>query len=482
MARIECPTFVKSDLDMFEDDDDDAQFEGQLQGDLALFESFLSGNTLGFIDSDRMEALIDHYFSEGDFIKAKRAAEIADANFSYNPVFKLRIAQSLSGLKSYADAITLLTTLEQTGLPQFEVWVTYGTIFSEMGDFTSAIHYLSMALPLADEPDQIEIYLDISFAYQKLKDMDASIEVLKKGLEKNPNSESLLYELAFTFDRVGRYQDSIYTYERYLEENPYANMAWYNLGNAYSKLEDFDKAIWAYDYSILIFDEFAPSHFNMGNAYLSLGKYFQAIERFKTVLSLEGDDPMALCYLGEAHEQLKEYDIALNYYRLSLELDPSIYEAWLGIGIITDIQGKTKEAIAIIQKALACDPLNASVNLVLANAYHKVDDLDQARFYFGQALELDWEDEEILRDYVFFLLEQGPIQAIELLEDFQMELANNPEYLLLFTHTLVHLNRMPEAILLFSSLVALSRDQAQCLLDWNPALQCHKDFVSLLNE
>jgi hypothetical protein len=62
---------------MFEDDDD-AQFEGQLQGDLALFESFLSGNTLGFIDSDRMEALIDHYFSEGDYIKAKRAAE-ADA-------------------------------------------------------------------------------------------------------------------------------------------------------------------------------------------------------------------------------------------------------------------------------------------------------------------------------------------------------------------------------------------------------------------
>ena len=119
---------------------------------------------------------------------------------------------------------------------------------------------------------------------------------------------------------------------------------------------------------------------------------------------------------------------------------------------------------------------------MLANAYHKVDNLDQARHYFVQALELDWEDEEILRDYVFFLLEQGPIQALELLEDFQMELANNPEYLLLFTHTLVHLNRMPEAILLFSSLVALSREQAQYLLDWNPALQSHKDFVTLFHE
>lgn len=467
---------------MFEDDDDDERFDGQLRGDLALFESFLSGNTLGFIDSDRMEALIDHYFSEGDFLKAKRAAEIADANFSYNPLFKLRIAQSLSGLKAYTDAISMLNNLEQNGLPQFEVWVTYGTIYSEMGEFSSAIHYLTMALPLADEPDQIEIYLDISFAYQKLKEMEASIQVLSEGLQKNPKSESLLYELAFTFDRVGKYQDAVNTYLRYLEENPYANMAWYNLGNAYSKIENFDKAIWAYDYSILIFDEFSPAHFNMGNAYLSMGKYHQAIERFKTVLTLDGDDPMALCYLGEAHEQLKEYDIALNYYHLSLELDPSIYEAWLGVGIITDIQGKTTDAIAILHKALECDPLNASVNLVLANAYYKIENFEQAQYFFAQSLELDWEDEESLRDYIFFLIEQGPIKALELLEDYQMELANNPEYVLLFTHTLVHLNRISEAVLLFSSLVATNRKQAQCLLDWNPALKSHKDFVTLLHE
>jgi tetratricopeptide (TPR) repeat protein len=120
--------------------------------------------------------------------------------------------------------------------------------------------------------------------------------------------------------------------------------------------------------------------------------------------------------------------------------------------------------------------------LVLANAYHKIDDIDQARFYFSQALELDWEDEEILRDYIFFLLGQHPTEALELLEDFQMELEHNPEYMLLFTHTLVHLNRMPEALMLFSSLVAVDKTQASLILEWNPALQYHKDFVTLLHE
>jgi len=410
------------------EDDDDAQFDGQLEGDLAQFESFLTGNTLGFIDSDRMETLIDHYFSEGDFIKAKRAAEIADINFSYNPVFKLRIAQALSGLKEFSEALKVLTSIEKVGLPQFDLFVTYGTIFSQMNDYKAAINYLSMALPMADAADQIEIYLDISYAYQKMNNLDASIEVLQQALGKNPKAESLLYELGFTYDRVGRHQEAIGTYLSYIEENPYANMAWYNLGNAYSKEENYEEAIWAYDYSILIFDEFAPAHFNMGNAYLSLGKYHQAIDRFKTVLTIEGDDPMALCYLGEAHEQLKEYDIALNYYRLCLEIDPTIQEAWLGIGIITDIQGNTKEAIAIIQKALECDPLNASVTLVLANAYQKIEAFEEARTFYQLAIELDWEDEEILRDFMLFMAEYNPLEAIDFLESFQMELDNNPEY------------------------------------------------------
>lgn len=466
---------------MFEDDDD-AQFDDQLEGDIEQFESFLLGSKLGFIDSDRMEAIIDHYLSSGDFVKAKRAAEIADTNFSYNPVFKLRMAQALSGLKQFNDSLLVLGTLENVGLPKFEVLVTYGTIYSQMKDFNSSIHYLTMALPLAETEDQIDIYLDIAYAYQKLNLIDKSIEVLENGLALHPTAEPLLYELGFSYDRVGKYQEAIDTYLQYIEERPYANMAWYNLGNTYNKLELFDKAVWAYDYSILIFPEFAPAHFNMGNAYMSLGKYHQAIDRFKEVLNLEGDDPMALNYLGEAHEQLLEYDIALNYYRLSIEIDPTNYESWLGIGIITDIQGNTREAISLIHKALDCEPLNSSVNLVLANAYHKLQEPEQAKHYYLQAISLDWEDEEALRDYVFFLLEHEPFEAIDYLENFQLDLENNGEYLLLLTHSLIAINRIPEALLIFSSLVAMNRAQAQLIMDWNPALNNHKDFLSLWHE
>ena len=55
---------------MFEDDDESFG-DQQLNGDIQHFEAHLTGSELGFIDSDRMEAIIDHYFALNDFKKAK---------------------------------------------------------------------------------------------------------------------------------------------------------------------------------------------------------------------------------------------------------------------------------------------------------------------------------------------------------------------------------------------------------------------------
>ena len=47
-------------------------------------------------------------------------------------------------------------------------------------------------------------------------------------------------------------------------------------------------------------------------------------------------------------------------------------DAWLGLGIVEDLDGKTKEAIVLICKALELDPENASIYHVLAGAYEKI--------------------------------------------------------------------------------------------------------------
>lgn len=466
---------------MFDDEDED-HFEHHLEDDLAQFEAHLKGKSLGFIDSDRLEAIIDHYLMQGQFVKAQKAAEIGDANFSYNPTFKLRIAQSLSGLGNLKDALNIMRLLETTSLPKFEVYVTRAAIYSQLKDHQNAIQNLTMALSLADKEDRNEIFLDISAEYHFLRDFKSSIAILKKALKDNPSNELALYELAFTYDRMGDFNAAIDAYRSYIDENPYSNLAWYNLGNAYSKVENFEKAVWAYDYSILVFDEFAPAHFNMGNAFLTLGKYHQAIDKFKVAMELDGDDAMALCYLGESHEQLQEYDLAKNYYHLSLEMEPELAEAWLGLGIISDIEGKTKEGIVLLKKALSFDPNSASIHLVLANAYHKITKRDLAEKHFLKSISLDALDSESLTDYVFFIMEVSVEEALKYLEENQHEIEGNAAFLQMLAHVLVTLKKFKEAALIFSAIVSTNIEQAKELIEWNPKLLNRKEFVNLMNE
>lgn len=466
---------------MFEDDDD-SPIDDQLNQDLQQFEAHLFGENLGFIDSDRLEAVIDHYLLSGEFTKAKKAAEIGRTNFSYNPIFDLRFIQSLSGLKQFDEALVALSRINTDQIPPLELYITFAAIYMRTGTFDLAATYLVKALSVCEVDDKPDLFLDLALAKQKQRDFDGAILVLEEALSDFSNHEAILYELGFLYDRIGNYDQSIAIYLRYLEESPYANMAWYNLGNAYSKIENFEKAIWAYDYSILAFDEFSPVYFNMGNAYLSTEKYHQAIDCFKKVLSIDGDDPMALCYLGEAHEQLKEFDVAENYYHLCLSLDPKVSEAWLGLGIISDIKGNTVEAIKLIKKAISFDEDNASNHLVLANAYHKCELRDEAEEHYVRSIELDPEDAECLQDFVLFLLEDSPLNALTFMENFQLDIENNPYFMLMYVHVLVHANRIDDAVLLFSSLVMVDREQAMKIIEWNPKLAYHKDFVNLLHE
>ena len=49
------------------DDEEDENGDNYLKEDLEVFESYLKGNNTVFIDSDRLESIVDHYLINGNF-------------------------------------------------------------------------------------------------------------------------------------------------------------------------------------------------------------------------------------------------------------------------------------------------------------------------------------------------------------------------------------------------------------------------------
>ena len=255
--------------------------------------------------------------------------------------------------------------------------------------------------------------------------------------------------------------------------------AWYNLGNAYSKLEDFDKAIWAYDYCILINDDFGPVYFNIANAFLAKEKFAAAIEHFHKCIELDGDDPIALCYIGECHEQMDELELAKMFYKRSLELAPLLPDAWLGLGIIEDLEGRTREGITLIRKASELDPENAGIYHVLAGAYEKIEEIDEANECYQLSLALDPNDEECLTNYIASLVNESLIIAFDYLNSFEEIEQNNNILPILKVNLLWGVGKKTDAIHLFKECIENNKAKALDLFVINPSLKNVPELVLL---
>jgi len=464
------------------DDEEEEGFEGNLKEDLEKFEAFLKGESLGFLDSDRLEALIDHFLINSQYAKAKACAEHAISQFSYNPIFHLRKAQAISAVGQLKEALKIINHIEKWEPPSCELLLTKASIFSQLRDRKNAVRYFEQALALAEPEDRDEIYLDLAMEYAHSGDFKKAVVILKEAISNNPHNEGAIYEIAFCYDQLGEYEQAIKCYSDFIDENPYSFTAWYNLGNACSKLEDYEKAIWAYDYCLIINEEFGPAHFNLGSVYLSIEKYEEAIVSLERCMELDGEDAMALSYLGEACEQLNQLDKARNCYNRSIELAPGLPDAWLGMGIVEDLQGNTEVALTFLHKAAELDPGNAGVFHVLAGAYEKLNNFDSAEEYYRLSLELDPTDEECLIDFVSLLADSALLEAYQYIDEFCVQDEQNVVARVLKVNILWLMGRKNESLLLFATCVEADKDKAREIFTINPDLSNVQEFVTLTEE
>ena len=96
---------------MFDSEEDDF-FDANLNEDIANFENYLKGGAMGFVDSDRLEFLIDHYLMNSQYSKANQAADYARDQFPYYSVFTIRKAQAMSAIGQLKEALNLLNAVE----------------------------------------------------------------------------------------------------------------------------------------------------------------------------------------------------------------------------------------------------------------------------------------------------------------------------------------------------------------------------------
>ncbi len=461
--------------------DDEEEFSGkELSTDIERFEKHLNGESIGFIDGDRIESIIDYYLFNSNYSKAKVAAEFGINQLPHYKVFDLRKAQAMAGLGLISDALELVNQIDDLENYQSELLLTKAALHSQIRDSKNAIKLYKQALLICEEFEKDEIFVDLAVEYENAHNFSGAIHILKQGLLHNPKNEFAFSEICYCYEKTNDFDSAINQISLFVDENPYSYLAWYQLGSFYLRNENYEKTIWAFDYCLIINENAGAAYFNLGNAYLSSDKFHQAIDNFNKCIELDGEDPLALCYLGESYENIHEYELSKDCYKRSIELSPEFSEPWLGLGILEDLQGRSKEGIVLMHKALDLEPTNPVINQLIGSAYVKIGELDFGMEFLKKSLELDASDMECLTAYMEVFSKIDIVESQRFIHAFNLENGQETESWLWEVNLLWMIGEQQESVALFAVCVDNDPIISKELFTINPHLLLQASLTDLV--
>jgi tetratricopeptide (TPR) repeat protein len=171
------------------------------------------------------------------------------------------------------------------------------------------------------------------------------------------------------------------------------------------------------------------------------------------------NDPRFLLVMADAYASLELQNEAIQHYYTALELDSTIVDAWVQLGLILDNAGRSPESDAAYRRALAIEPNNvvAANNYAYSLTLHggnldtaralswisvqqqphnpayldtyawvlfKIGDLDRARIYIEQAIQYGGNATH-LEHYGDILEKLGQYRAA--MDAWEQSLAKNPD-------------------------------------------------------
>jgi tetratricopeptide (TPR) repeat protein len=186
-------------------------------------------------------------------------------------------------------------------------------------------------------------------------DTEKALQSFEKAVETDPNLLAPYVALAKTYGRLGRFDEAISQYELLLAKSPDYLAGYMALGTIYDQQGDAEKAETYYRKALEINEEFAPAANNLA---------------------------------WNLAEKGGNIDEALGYAQIAKERMPRSATVMDTLGWIYYLKGSYLNAIAELRDSVELDSDNPIFHFHLGLAYHKNNQLDEARESLESALKI----------------------------------------------------------------------------------------------
>ncbi len=183
------------------------------------------------------------------------------------------------------------------------------------------------------ESDQITEKLDEADDLLKQGEYGEAITCLENLHKIYPQEESVLLRLAWASWDKGNKEHSIEYWEilvdRELQRNVFTGFAYDELVRIYKQEAEIGKLVALCEKAVLVQPQDVGLLEELGKAYLLSGQSEKACDVFKKLTSLEADNPVFYCRLGEALLAAGEADACEEAYRQAGLIDPDEADRYL---------------------------------------------------------------------------------------------------------------------------------------------------------
>ena len=306
----------------------------------------------------------------GDAYAKMNVAELALSNYaqaesldSLDIPLKFKIAELLFKQKGYKDAVNKYLKIVAIDPKNAKAYLAGATILYQAKHYADAAVLYEKYIALDQTEDAYE---KITRAMVETKNYEKAYNFALEGLKKFPKNNVLNKNAAV----------SSFALKKYDEASKY-----------YSAVPD----------SLLTVNDLE----NAGFAYQSIKADSLAIRYYEKVVKKDSTQSSLFMDMANNYFRNKNNELAIKYYLAKIKVDPNYEPAYRYLGFAYFTDQKFNDARAAFVKARELSDTTFTTNYWLAQAYTKVDSMEQAAEQYVRILKLAAGKEAQYKDQIF---------------------------------------------------------------------------------
>ncbi|XP_018621181.1 BBSome complex member BBS4 [Scleropages formosus] len=289
-----------------------------------------------------------------------------------------QVARSLFLLGKHKAAIEVYNEAARLNQKDWEINHNLGICYIYTKDFKGAEEQLNIALEL-NKHDLT--FMMLGKMYLLEGNTEKAINVYKSAVEFFPENTELLTTLGLLYMQLGTYQKAFEHLGNALTYDPNNYKAILAAGSMMQTHGDFDVAMNKYRVAACAVPESPPLWNNIGMCFFGKKKYVAAISCLKRANYLAPFDWKILYNLGLVHLTMQQYASAFHFLSAAINLQPRMGELYMLLAVALTNLDDVENAKRSYEQAVALDNSNPLVNLnfaiLLYNQGDKVGALQQ---------------------------------------------------------------------------------------------------------